>query len=148
MKYTIQRRLAAYVLGCAKKRVRFDPERLSEIKESITKADIKNLVANNAITAIPKHGVSRGRAKKNKRQKTKGKRRGQGSRKGKKSARSEGKSVWIQRVRLQRSFIKMLRERKILSQEIYRQIYPKIKGGFFRSKKHLNLYFHEHNLLN
>ena len=44
MRLTSQRRLASQVLKAAKKRVWFNQEGLLEIKEAITKADIKNLM--------------------------------------------------------------------------------------------------------
>lgn len=146
MRLTIQKRLAASVLGCSKKRIRFDPERLSEIKESITKADIKTLIGNEAIMVKPARGISRSRARKIRRQKIKGKQRGQGSRKGKKFARNPRKLLWIQKVRTQRSFLKELRSKQLITTEVYRQLYAKIKGGFFRSRNHLKLYVQEHGL--
>jgi len=142
-----QKKLAAAVLGCSPKKIRFDTEKLDEIKESITKADIKNLIANNVIIRLPARGVSRGRAKKIAIQKAKGKRKGHGSRKGKKGARTNRKREWINKVRLQRRFIKELKEQGSLSKKVNQMIYMKIKGGFFRSKKHLKLYLNEHNLI-
>ena len=49
MKLDNQKRLAAQILKCSKKRVKFDPDRSSDIKESITKADIRNLIKEEAI---------------------------------------------------------------------------------------------------
>ena len=40
----VQRRLAAQILKCGENRVRFDPESLEDIKEAITKQDIKDLL--------------------------------------------------------------------------------------------------------
>ena len=40
MNLNLQKRLAANVIGCSEKRVVFDPSRLEDIKEAITKTDI------------------------------------------------------------------------------------------------------------
>ena len=39
-----QKRIAAQVLKCSPKKIVFDTEKLSEIKEAITKQDIKTLI--------------------------------------------------------------------------------------------------------
>lgn len=147
MKLHVQKRLAASVLRSSPKRIVLDNERLDDIKESITKADIKILIAQQAITLIPKRGISRGRARKIRLQKIRGKRRGHGSRKGTKNARSPRKRQWINRVRLQRKYLKSLRHTQKISKPIYRSIYVKIKGGFFRSKHHLHVYLTEQHLI-
>ena len=38
-------------------------------------------------------------------------------------------------VRKQRKFIKELRDKKLITTVVYREMYNKVKGGFFRSKK-------------
>ncbi len=146
MKLNLQKRLAAAVAGCPEKRIRFDTERLDEIKEAITKVDIRGLIKDNAIIINQKKGSSKSRIRKNKRQKRKGRQKGFGSRKGKKTTRQ--KKGWIKKARLQRNFLSMLREKKIITKSIHRDLYLKVKGGFFRSKRHIKLYIEEHNLAN
>jgi len=138
MKLTVQKRLAAQILKASEKRVKFDQDRLSEIKESITKVDLRGLISDGAITVIPKKGVSRARVKK--------KTQGQGSRKGKKKARTPKKDTWMKKVRLQRKFLKELREKGNITDGDYRKLYRKSTGGFFRSKRHVKIYIEEHNL--
>jgi len=46
MKLNLQKRLAAQILKCSEKRIQLDTTRLSDIKEAITKADIKSLILN------------------------------------------------------------------------------------------------------
>lgn len=146
MKLPSQKRIAAAVLGISRKRVKFDPERLSEIKEAITKADIRTLINDGAIHKINKKGISRGRARKIKLQKRKGRRRNEGSLKGSRRARLTGKEEWINRVRLQRGFLMLLKKKGVLSSNNYRLLRQKIKGGFFRSLRHLKLFIEEYNL--
>ena len=64
MKLDNQKRLAAQMLKCSGKRVKFDTDRLDDIKEAITKVDIRGLIKDKAIIKIHSHGVSRGRARK------------------------------------------------------------------------------------
>lgn len=131
----------------SKKRVRFDQTRLQDIKEAITKYDIKALIADGAIIEIKKRGISRGQARERQKQKNKGRQKGQGSRKGKKTARSPGKLDWMTRIRLQREFLRELKEKSMITNGIFRDLYLKAKGGFFRSKRHLKLYITENKLV-
>jgi large subunit ribosomal protein L19e len=146
MKLKIQKRLAADILKCSESRIRFDEERLDEIKESITKIDIKSLIKDKAIFSLPKKGVSRVRARKIQIQKSKGKKKGTGKRKGKKTARAPRKQTWINKIRAQRILIKNLKESEIIDREVYRKLYKKAQGGFFRSRRHIKLYIEEHDL--
>ena len=75
MKLRIQKRLAAQILKCSEKRILFDSSRLDEIKEAITKADIRGLIAIKAITKKPVKGISKVRVRKRKRQRSKGRQR-------------------------------------------------------------------------
>ncbi|MBI5073059.1 50S ribosomal protein L19e [Candidatus Woesearchaeota archaeon] len=146
MELLVQKRLAASVLKCSPKRVVFNPEMLAEIKEGITKGDIRSLIKQGAIKETQIAGVSRGRAKSRKEQKMKGRQRGQGSRKGSKNARGNQKRQWINRVRVQRDFLKEVHGKDIVTTENYHMLYRKSKGGFFRSLRHLKLYMTENKL--
>src|SRR3989344_3546704 len=143
MKLKNQRRIAAKLLKVGKKKVKFDPERLSDIKESITKSDLRSLIGQGVIKLKKRNAQSRGRARKVSEQKKKGRRKGQGKRKGKFGARLPKKRAWINKVRMQRELISTLREKNLLMPKVYREIRNKIKGGFFRSKNHLSLYLKE-----
>ena len=147
MQLSSQKRMAAELAKRSKKKIVFDPDRLEEIKDAITKFDIKALIKRGVIKVLPKRGISRGRARKRAEQKRKGRQKGHGSRKGTKFARFPKKRRWISKVRTQRSMLKSLKERKMIDRKTYRNLYLKIKGGFFRSKRHLNLYITEHELL-
>lgn len=147
MKLDKKKRLAAAVLQCSEKRVVFNTERLSEIKEAITKYDIKKLIGDGAIIKKPKRGVSRARARAHFIQKKKGRQRGHGTKKGKITSRLSKKTRWMNTVRIQRAFLRELKETGKLTTANYRELYLKSKGGAFRSKRHLSLYAEEHNLL-
>lgn len=147
MKLTSQRRIAAKLLKVGKNRVHFDQEKLGEIKEAITKADIRSLINEKTIKAKPIKGISRYRARKTKKQKSKGRRKGPGSRKGTRKARLSKKKRWMLKVRAQRKFINELKEKKQIESKVFRNIYKKVSGNYFRSRRHIQLYLEEHNLL-
>jgi len=69
----VQRRLAAQVLKCGKNRIRFHPDKQDEIKEAITKIDIRSLIGSGIISKKRALNTSRFWAKVRKKQKSKGK---------------------------------------------------------------------------
>ena len=147
MKLTVQKRLAGIVLKCSPKRVKFVADRLPDIKEAITKADINGLVSEGLVSKIQKKGVSRVRAKHKANQRKKGLQRGPGKRKGKKTSIVSRKEVWMAKVRVQRKLIKELRDKGIVDAAAYKNLYRKSKGGFFRNRRHIKIYMQEHGLV-
>lgn len=143
MKLNNQKRLAAGALKCSAKRIRFDPDSLEDIEEAITKADIRGLIKDKAIIKLHAKGVSRGRARKRLEQKRKGRQRGPGSRKGARAARLPRKKEWMGKIRAQRDLLNTLRENGVVDKKIYRELYLRSKGGFFRSRRHIKLYLEE-----
>ena len=147
MNLKVQRRIAAGILKCGSDRVIFNKDKLDNIKEAITKADIKSLIKNGIIIAKKKKGVSRVRAKFIAHQKDLGRRRGLGSRKGKKTARQPSKKSWMTKVRTQRDLLLTLRNKNLIPRDSYRNLYRKVSGGFFRSRRHIRIYLKENNIL-
>ena len=145
--FDVQRRLASQIMKCGEHRIKFDPERLDDIKEAITKTDVRSLINQGAITRRRVLNTSRFWARKRKEQKSHSKQKGHGSRKGKKTARLPPKRVWINKIRLQRGYIQSLRDNKMISTTDYHELYMKSKGGFFRSIRHLKLYAQERGLI-
>jgi len=135
-----QKRMAADILGCGASRVWIDPNRIDDVADAITRADIRKAIDSGSIRAKPQTGVSRGRARYKAAQKAKGRRRGQGSRKGPAGARTPTKKKWIQTIRPIRAELRGLKEQGKISQHIYREFYRKAKGGMFRSKRQLLLH--------
>ena len=138
--------LVARILKAGKQRVWFNPAKLSDIKEAITKDDLKSLMQEGSITVKQKTGSSRSRARKKLLQKRKGRQKGIGSRKGKVTARSPRKREWIVKIRSQRNLIKELIDKEVISKSTYQELRKKSKGGFFRNKRHVKLYLTEHKL--
>ena len=85
MNLNVQKRIAADVLKCSPKRIIFDGTKLKEIKEAITKADIRGLIIDGFIQKRRVRGISNFRSRNIKVQKSKGRKRGHGSRKGRKN---------------------------------------------------------------
>jgi len=146
MKLNVQKRLAASILKASPKRVWFDEERLSDIKESITKQDLKGLIVDGAIRLKPVQSISRGRVRQKKKQKSKGRQKGHGSRKGAFGARLNRKGNWMSKIRVQREFIKELRDKEIITTADYRDLYLKSKGGFFRNRRHIKIFMEENGI--
>ena len=148
MNLKVQKRLAAQILECSPKKIVFDNDRLDDIKQAITKRDLKLLIGDRAIRALPPKHTSRSRARKQHIQKTKGLRKGEGTRKGSPNARLSRKLVWMRNIRIQREFLKMLKDKKIITQKAYRMLYLRSKGGYFRSRTHIQIFLKEHDELN
>ncbi len=87
-------------------RVRFEPDKLDDVADSITRENMRTLIKN-------------------------------GSKKGKKSARTGKKQVYVIRVRAMRHHLKVLKDRNDITRGIYWGIYKKVNGGQVRSLAHL-----------
>lgn len=141
MNLKVQRRLAAEVLGVGENRIWVDPSKISEVSTAITREEIRKLIEDGVIKARPGIGISRGRWRKIRKQKKKGLRKGPGSRKGPVES-----SDWTYRVRAMRSFLRLLKKKKIITPKTYRMLYLKIKSGAFHDKRQLKTYIEEHGL--
>ena len=131
-----KRELAARVLNVGVNRVRFEPDRLEDITDSITRENIRSLIKSGAIWTVQPKGSSRGRAiKKRSVWKVHGK--GPGSKKGKKTARIGKKGVYVVRTRSMRYHLKVIKERKDISNDMYWYLYKRVNGGQVRSLAHL-----------
>ncbi len=135
-----QKRIAAQVLKVGVGRVWIDPdpEVAGDIAEAITRDDIRGLIEEGIIGDKQKKGVSRGRARERAMKKSLGRRKGHGSRKGAKGARSGKKRLWITKIRALRRRLRELRDEGHVDRTTYRRLYIKAKGGEFRSIAHLN----------
>lgn len=142
-----QKRIAAQVLKVGEGRVRIDPEATSDVSEAITREDIRSLIKEGAIKKLQKKGSSRGRARVRAIQKSKGRRKGHGSRKGAKGAIVSRKRRWITKIRALRKRLKELRADGSVDKTTYRKLYNKANGGDFRNVAHLNDYITANALL-
>ena len=142
-----QKRMASEILGCGKSRVWIDPNRAEDVEDAITRADIRTAIESGTIRALPKQGVSRGRTRYKLDQRSKGRRRGPGSRKGTSGARKPTKRNWIQTIRPLRQELRQLRDDGRITRSVYRSFYMKAKGGQFKNRKNLLSHLQTEGLL-
>ncbi|WP_373419378.1 MULTISPECIES: 50S ribosomal protein L19e [Thermococcus] len=143
----MQRRIAAEILKCGENRIWIDPERIEDVKSAITREDIKRLIKEGVIKKKPVKGQSTYRAKIRHEQRKKGRHRGPGSRKGKKTARMGKKERWIMTIRALRKELRKLKAEKKIDVHTYRRLYIRAKGGQFKNKHQLYLFLEEKGIL-
>lgn len=140
MNLTSQKRMAADVMNVGVGRIWIDPDSVEDVESAITKQDIRNLIEAGTIQKRPEQGVSRGRARHHDTQKKKGRRSGHGNRKGTKGARKTDKDKWKEKIRSLRKELKRMRDEEEITRTDYRDLYDMASGGFFRNKKHMQIY--------
>lgn len=134
---TTQRRISASILKCGVNRVRFDPERISDIQNAISREDLRALVDEDAIQAVQARGNSRGRAREKMAKRSYGHCKGPGRRRGAAGARNPRKRQWIQKIRAIRKTLVELRDNGEINPHLYRMLYRQAAGGQYRSVAHL-----------
>lgn len=118
--------LAVKTLGVGKGRIIFNTERLEEIKEAITKQDIRDLFASGAIAVREING-------RKKVEQTQQRRR-QGSVKKKVI---DTKRVYMHRTRKLRNYLFEMRKQGKVSREQYGTLRKGIKASLYRNKLHM-----------
>ena len=127
-----KKRMAASVLKVGKNRAKLDPKSLDTIGDAITKGSLKGLIRDGKIWAVKSKGISRGRARKNL-----NKTRGPGSRKGAKGAIIDIKTRYMTKVRALRKYVKSQKEKNLITNKQFNDLYKQIRGGQVRSVAHL-----------
>jgi large subunit ribosomal protein L19e len=131
-----KRRMAAEILGVGQSRIRIDPEATEQLQDAITRESVRGWLSAGLIWVEPRRGISRGRVRIRKiKGRKKGK--GQGSKKGAKGARVGKKTLWVQRVRMLRNKLKVLRDRGDITNQNFKFFYQQIKGGQIRTGRKL-----------
>ena len=131
-----KRELIARMLGIGANRVRFEPDKLDDIADSITREDLRSLVKRGTIWTTKVKGTSRGRAKTKQAIRRKSGL-GPGSKKGKKTARMGKKSAYVMKIRSLRHHLKVMKDRNEINRQTYWLTYKKVDGGQVRSVSHL-----------
>lgn len=131
-----KKRLVSRVVGVGVHRVKFDSDHLDDIADAITRDTIRSLITANTIKIKPIVGTSRGRAQFKRIQR---KKRGttQGSKKGKKGARTKRKREHILKVRALRYRLKIAKDRKEITNKEFWNLYKMIGGDTVRNSAHL-----------
>lgn len=126
MNLNLKKKLAVKTLGVGKSRIMFNESRLDEIKEAITRQDIRDLVKSKAI--IIKE--IKGRRKKIKR-KTR-------VREGKRKIKVNiSKQKYVKLTRKLRRYVKEMKLQGKIDKEKYKELRRQIKIKMFKSKRNL-----------
>ena len=131
-----KKRLVSRIVGVGVHRVKFDSDHLDDIADAITRDNIRSLITANTIRIKKVVGTSRGRAQTKRVQK---KKRGttQGSKKGRKGARTKRKDQHMIKVRALRYRLKIAKDRKEITNPEFWQLYKMIGGNTIRNSAHL-----------
>ncbi|KAK8798825.1 hypothetical protein WA158_007909 [Blastocystis sp. Blastoise] len=122
----IQKRLAAAVLKCGKRKIWMDPNEISEISLANSRQNVRRLVKNGLVIRKADAIHSRARITKRNDAKSRGNHTGFGKRRGTRNARIPSKLLWMRRIRVLRRLLKKYREAGKIDKHIYASFYINI----------------------
>ena len=131
----LQKRLAASVLKCGKRRVWMDPSEINEIALANSRQNVRKLIKDGLI--VRKHQLMHSRARVHVRHdaKARGNHTGYGKRRGTMNARIPEKLLWVRRIRVLRRLLRKYREAGKIDKHMYAHFYALAKGNRYKTKR-------------